>query len=189
MKAYRIAIVEPAEVVGEGIAAMLSRSADTEVVLLAKSLAEVAPRVRIGDIDALFVSVGLTSQLDSYSELDNLVLIGIQSALTDSNMLARYASVVTIYSTEQEVMQALGDAMNKAADNNHADSHELSERERDVLVLVAQGYTNKEIATELNISPHTVISHRKNIVYKTGIRSVAGLTVYAVLNKLINSEK
>ena len=61
MKAYRIAIVEPAEVVGEGIAAMLSRSADTEVVLLAKSLAEVAPRVRIGDIDALFVSVGLTS--------------------------------------------------------------------------------------------------------------------------------
>jgi DNA-binding CsgD family transcriptional regulator len=54
---------------------------------------------------------------------------------------------------------------------------------------VARGLTNKEIASELNISPHTVISHRKNIVHKTGIRSVAGLTVYAVLNKFIDSER
>ena len=83
--------------------------------------------------------------------------------------------------------------MHEAADTpiepSYAESHELSERERDVLILVARGFTNKEIASELNISPHTVISHRKNIVHKTGIRSVAGLTVYAVLNKLINSEQ
>ena len=74
-------------------------------------------------------------------------------------------------------------------ERDYSDSHELSERERDVLVLVARGLTNKEIASELVISPHTVISHRKNIVHKTGIRSVAGLTVYAVLNKLIDSEQ
>ena len=64
-------------------------------------------------------------------------------------------------------------------------SYELSQREREVLVLVAQGMQNKEIADKLCISVHTVMSHRKNIVAKTGIRSVAGLTVYAMVNKLI----
>ena len=45
--------------------------------------------------------------------------------------------------------------------------------------------TNKEIADQLHVSPHTVMSHRKNIMHKTGIKSVAGLTVYAMLNHLI----
>ena len=69
--------------------------------------------------------------------------------------------------------------------DDHSDSYELSRRETDVLVLVAQGKTNKEIADEMNLSVHTVISHRKNIMHKTGIKSVAGLTVYAMLNNLI----
>ena len=45
--------------------------------------------------------------------------------------------------------------------------------------------TNKDISDLLNISVHTVITHRKNIVKKTGIKSVAGLTVYALINNLV----
>ena len=55
----------------------------------------------------------------------------------------------------------------------------------DVLKLVAKGLTNKEIADELNLSVHTVITHRKNITSKTNIKSISGLTIYAMLNKLI----
>ena len=51
---------------------------------------------------------------------------------------------------------------------------------------VAKGLLNKEIADQNNISVYTVISHRKNITRKTGIKSVAGLTVYALLNGLID---
>ena len=61
----------------------------------------------------------------------------------------------------------------------------LTAREKDVLVCVAKGLINKEIADQLNISIHTVITHRKNITRKTGIRTVAGLTVYALLNNLL----
>lgn len=68
--------------------------------------------------------------------------------------------------------------------NNRPDN-QLSERERDIVALVAKGLTNKEIATQLFISIHTVITHRKNIGRKLGIRSVSGITVYAILNKLI----
>ena len=62
----------------------------------------------------------------------------------------------------------------------------LSERERDVLIQVVNGLSNKEIADVLCISTHTVITHRKNITRKLNIHSTAGLTIYAIVNKLIN---
>lgn len=61
----------------------------------------------------------------------------------------------------------------------------LTEREIEVLRLLAQGFSQKEIAHRLHLSVHTVISHRKNITSKTGIKSIAGLTLYAMSNKLI----
>ena len=63
---------------------------------------------------------------------------------------------------------------------------DLSDREKEILVNVALGLLNKEIADKLNISINTVITHRKNITRKTGIKTVAGLTVYAILNNLID---
>ena len=62
----------------------------------------------------------------------------------------------------------------------------LSDREADVLRLVAQGHINKEIADMLCISISTVITHRQNITRKLGIKSVAALTVYAVMNGYVN---
>ena len=73
--------------------------------------------------------------------------------------------------------------------NEKPDDVELSKREIDVLVAVAKGLMNKEIADQMNISIHTVISHRKNITRKTGIKSVSGLTVYALLNNLIDENE
>ena len=63
---------------------------------------------------------------------------------------------------------------------------ELTPREIEVLVLLTKGLINKEIADLYNISIHTVITHRRNITRKTGIKTVAGLTVYALLNNLID---
>lgn len=61
----------------------------------------------------------------------------------------------------------------------------LSEREKDVVVGVVQGLTNKEIADKLFIAPNTVITHRRNIARKLQIHSIAGLTIYAIANKLV----
>lgn len=62
---------------------------------------------------------------------------------------------------------------------------ELSPREIEVLQLVVQGFINKEIADKLNISFNTVLTHRKNITAKLGIKTVSGLSFYAMMNGYI----
>ncbi len=65
----------------------------------------------------------------------------------------------------------------------------LSPREKTIVRLVSLAYTNKQIAEELFLSAHTVITHRKNIGHKLGIKSVSGLTVYAIVNNIITIEE
>lgn len=62
----------------------------------------------------------------------------------------------------------------------------LSDREKDVIICVVQGMTNKEIANHLCISTNTVITHRRNIARKLQIHSPAGLTIYAIVNNLVD---
>lgn len=65
----------------------------------------------------------------------------------------------------------------------------LTERETEVMALIVRGFINKEIADRLNISLTTVITHRKNIMDKLGLRSVSALTIYAVMNGYVDINK
>ena len=76
-----------------------------------------------------------------------------------------------------------------SVENLGADMHDLSVREIEVLCLVARGFINKEIAERLHISLTTVISHRKNITEKLGIKSVSGLTIYAVMHGYVEADQ
>lgn len=69
------------------------------------------------------------------------------------------------------------------------DGRDLSPREIQVLVLITKGMLNKEIADKLHISLTTVISHRKNIVEKLGIKSASGLAIYAVMHGYIEADR
>ncbi|OQY00993.1 MAG: hypothetical protein B6I20_08120 [Bacteroidetes bacterium 4572_117] len=84
-----------------------------------------------------------------------------------------------------EITKKIADVISQLSNNKKKvkDNNKISGRERAVLECVAKGLTNKEIAEKLFISAHTVITHRKNIVKKLGIKTVSGLTVYAILNK------
>lgn len=63
---------------------------------------------------------------------------------------------------------------------------QLSDREKDVIIALVQGMSNKEIADHLFISVNTVITHRRNIARKLQIHSPAGLTIYAIVNDLVD---
>lgn len=68
-------------------------------------------------------------------------------------------------------------------------NRDLSARETDVLQQIVKGITNKEIADKLNISLNTVLTHRKNITAKLGIKTVSGLTFYALMNGLVSGDE
>jgi len=79
-----------------------------------------------------------------------------------------------------------GERKKAKSDRKEAETEELSDRERDVLIQVVRGLSNKEIADVLCISMHTVISHRRHITAKLNIHSTAGLTVYAIVNHFVD---
>ena len=71
---------------------------------------------------------------------------------------------------------------------NAESTESVSEREKEIIICLVQGLSNKEIAAQLFISVNTVITHRRNISRKLQIRSLAGLTIYAIANNLIDSK-
>ena len=73
--------------------------------------------------------------------------------------------------------------------SNREAEEPISEREKDIIRCVASGKSNKEIAEELFISPHTVATHRRNINAKLGIHSSAGLTIYAIIHNIIDAKE
>lgn len=97
---------------------------------------------------------------------------------------------ITIKASQEIIIEQLQQLL--AGDNSGNISGEtnkdLSIREIDVLQLIVKGITNKEIADKLNISLNTVLSHRKNITAKLGIKTVSGLTFYAIMNGIISGD-
>ena len=84
---------------------------------------------------------------------------------------------------QQDVAKSISTMVFKGSQENN---ESISDRERDVIVCVVQGMQNKEIATHLCISVNTVITHRRNIARKLQIHSPAGLTIYAIVNGLVD---
>lgn len=103
--------------------------------------------------------------------------------------------IIDITASEQHIVRAIMEIHHTGHPSGHhaamehpqsvAEQPALSARERDVLALVVKGYINKEIAEELNISLATVIFHRNNISEKLQTRSIGRLTIYAVLNNIV----
>lgn len=103
------------------------------------------------------------------------------------NEYFRYFNEVIVIDEEKyEISRKILKLISQIPIRNKTENSELTKREREILREITLGKTNKEAADSLCISPHTVITHRKNIANKLGIRTVAGLTIYAILNKIIN---
>ena len=190
-KVVRVAVVEPSEIICEGLRSLLVGS-EYEVVYTAGSMRALLDRLPVLSLDMVIVGSQLVATLSQgvkylYADLQNFTLVMLSTTVCDDEVVRGFDAVVSIYDSREQLLRKLDNADDQSQVNPYSDSHELSERERDVLVLVAKGLANKEIADKLNISIHTVMSHRKNIAHKTGIKSVAGLTVYALLNNMLDA--
>jgi DNA-binding CsgD family transcriptional regulator len=122
-----------------------------------------------------------------FSGCDQAAVVAIVGGYVDAGALAGFDGAISIYDDTAVVRRKLERIVRMQANRPERDARniDLSQREKEILISVANGLTNKEIADKHFISVHTVVSHRKNITRKTGIKTVSGLTIYAVLNNLI----
>jgi DNA-binding NarL/FixJ family response regulator len=119
------------------------------------------------------------------------ILTGLADHQINERYLPYFDHFILTDDNEEKIVATLHLIYQPAANQyTHVDNIQvISERESEILKYVAQGFTNKEISDKLNISVHTVITHRKNITFKLGIKTIAGLTVYAILKGIITTEE
>ena len=141
----------------------------TDIVIINPSLISQNKRAKIRE---LYPTAKIVAMLYSYVDRETLKL---------------FDDVIEINHNSVKIIQTLESSIRKEnLSGIESNMEELSDREKEILVAVAKGLMNKEIASLHNISIHTVMSHRKNISRKTHIRTVSGLLVYALLNNLID---
>ncbi len=124
------------------------------------------------------------SQLRSDMGNDNLKIVALQSSFAEQALLQNYDQTISIYDSAESITKKV---LTVTRDNQESDNRkELSQREKEIIVCVVKGMTNKQIADSLCLSTHTVIAHRRNIASKLQIHSPSGLTIYAIVNKLVD---
>lgn len=189
----RVIICETSEIIANGLAEIINGMAQFDVVSRLDHPEHLSEKITALDATLLIINPTLLGfhNKDFLSQIGKehpqLTLVALVTSCLDHSMLTPYAGVIEINDTRSKIISKMNEFAQSEATKS-TDDVELSKRETDVLVAVAKGMMNKEIADEMNISIHTVISHRKNITRKTGIKSVSGLTVYALLNNLIDEK-
>ena len=188
----RIIICEPSEIVANGLSETINGMAGFAVVQRVDTPDRLSEKILAVDANILIVNPillgfnerNLPSQL--IKEYPHLTVIAMVTTYMEEQVLKQYNGIIELNDSKLKIINKLNQIIQTDDKTEKNDDVELSKREIDVLVAVAKGMMNKEIADRMNISIHTVISHRKNITRKTGIKSVSGLTVYALLNNLID---
>jgi DNA-binding CsgD family transcriptional regulator len=130
------------------------------------------------DLDKIRQKIGLS---------DKIPVIALLYQYFDRDVCNMFPVTIYITDTEDVILNKLRSKQKKEQDATSGEK--LTDREKSVLKLLLKGMSNKEVADKLVISPHTVITHRKNIVEKTGIRSLSGLAIYAILNNITDMDE
>lgn len=190
-KRIDILVVEPSEIIVEGLSSLLSKRSDYSLLAPLHDATILEERVRTLQPDLLLLNPTLLSHPEKFhlaavqQAAPSMAVIGLVYQYVEPSVLSLFHYIIDIREPRNRIAaifdEALQDSRISSADQ---EDYELSDRETEVLVLIAQGLSSKEIADRLCISIHTVNTHRKNITHKTGIRSVAGLAVYAMLHNL-----
>ncbi len=186
----KLAVAEPSAILRGGVVAVLERMPSPAVEILeVEDLTQLSALLRRHTPDMLIVnpaSLGLVTprRLREQTGCDTLKCVALQVTMCDRTMLTAYDAVISVCDSAESIRTTITGLID-AQENRDERQEPLSPREREIVVCIVKGMTNKQIADVLCISAHTVITHRRNIAAKLQIHSAAGLTIYAIVNKLV----
>ena len=185
-----IAIAEPSVIIRTGLTGILKRIANlnidiaeiTDTTTLQSKIKKLSPDILI--IDPSCIGLMTPQQFKAQNEGCNFKIIALQTSLQSANSIKLYDEFITIYDTAEIIKDKLSNIINN--EKVEEEKQELSAREKEIVVCIVKGMTNKEIADKLFLSTHTIMTHRRNIANKLKIHSPSGLTIYAIVNKLVD---
>lgn len=190
----KVLLIVPSKIVARGIEAVLGELGEFRVEGILSDLSHASEsRLRNMDVDVIVIDpivfdyVSRGNGRSRIAEYSDASVVAVSTAVMDDEQMKQYDGVISLYDEPVVMVRKLRESLSSHEEQPESEGPELSMREKEILVCVAKGMLNKEIADQCNLSIHTVITHRKNITRKTGIKTVAGLTVYALLNNLIDS--
>ena len=182
-----IAVIEPSQIIFEGLSNILMKFKKNFYLYRFNDLEELKNSIAkesftVAVINPSVIQNKITDFIKLKSIQPHIFWIALVYSFYDEELLQKFNDILSVIATPEQITHKLGQISNAPEKNQQED---LSDREIEVLTLMVNGLSNKEMADKLNISIHTIISHRKNITEKTGIKSLSGLTIYAITKKII----
>ncbi|MDR1504719.1 MAG: LuxR C-terminal-related transcriptional regulator [Prevotella sp.] len=186
-----LAVAETSYIIRKGLVYVLSQLSSVGKVVELKEMEDINYQLDILRPDAVLINpmlLGHTSKQDIRQQLNlnkHIAIIALVYNIIDEQFYKSYDAVIKINDSESRIEETLLNCLNKEQ-AGQSDQEELSDREKEILISVVKGMSNKEIAEHHSISIHTAITHRRNITRKLKVHSISGLTIYAIINKLVD---
>lgn len=188
----KIAVAETSVIIRSGLALVLKRMQGMKVLPIEVVTQEALwDCMRLHKPDVLIINPSFPGFFDvrKFKEdkvYANVKCVALLCAVGDHALLKYYDDSFSLYEDPEELRGKLNALLNRTEQGEGGGEQDvLSAREKEIVTCVVKGMTNKEIADALFLSAHTVITHRRNIARKLQIHSPAGLTIYAIVNKLV----
>ena len=188
----KIAGAETSVIIRSGLTTVLKRLPNLNVVPIEVSSPEsLQSYIHLHTPDVLIVNptFGGWFNLPAFKAENGKVetkYLALVCSVIDSNSLTEYDDHLSICDDPETIATKINQLLCTDEEEEKENEQEtLSQREKEIITCVVKGMTNKAIADQLYLSIHTVITHRRNIARKLQIHSPAGLTIYAIVNKLV----
>ncbi|KKB47809.1 hypothetical protein HMPREF1212_03657 [Parabacteroides sp. HGS0025] len=189
----KIVIAEPSAIVRNGLEAILKRLPGGLRVQFSEiaTIETLTEDLRTHMPDILLINPSIPGyftipHLKEMTGCPNMKCLALVYSPIDHSLLRYYDDQINILDSVDEISLKLERLHAKSEEEADGDEQQtLSSREKEIVVCVVKGMTNREIADRLFLSTHTVITHRRNIARKLQVHSASALTVYAIVNKLV----
>lgn len=191
MKRYNVGILSPSHIVTSGLCSLQEQIKEMAFTFISLNDNDIESQITKHHLVAV-IADPLSKSFHQLIELRNeneksksIPLITISSSLLPNDLSEIADARLSIYDSPATIIQTIQSLVSSHVNEVEDARTDLTPREKEIVVGIVKGLSNKEIAQEINVSVNTVMTHRRNIASKLQIHSPAGLTIYAIVSKLV----
>lgn len=190
-KSLKIVIAETAPIILSGIIETLKKITEFPLNIIGissksalfESLSE--ENINLLLLNPAFGGLLHPDEIRKQSLNQEIKVFAIEVSKLNRATLSLFDDYIHVTDDLEEIKTKLVSALNVESEESE-EKENLSQREKEIISHVVKGLTNQEIADKLFLSVHTVMTHRRNIARKLQIHSATGLTIYAIVNKIVD---